>query len=84
MNIRTLLLLVAITLVSLGIWLKLVERREILRMVEEKRRFLPEFDPNAVAEVLVKTNSNTATLRKTPSGWAGARGLDARSRESKR
>jgi hypothetical protein len=57
MNIRTLLFLVAITLVSLGIWLKLVERREILRMVEERRRFLPEVDPK------------TATLRKTPSGW---------------
>ena len=69
MNIRTLLLLVAITLVSVGVWLKIVERREILRMVEEQRRFLPEFDPNAVAEVLVKTNSDTATLRKTPSGW---------------
>jgi hypothetical protein len=41
MNIRTLLLLVAITLVSVGVWLKIVERREILRMVEEQRRFLP-------------------------------------------
>jgi hypothetical protein len=69
MNIRTLLLCISITLISVGIWLKLVERREILQMVEEQRRFLPEFDPNAVAEVLVKTNSDTATLLKTTAGW---------------
>lgn len=69
MNLRVLLLLIAVTLVSVGVWLKILERREILKMVEEHRRFLPEFDPNSVAEVLVKTNAETATLRKTPTGW---------------
>lgn len=69
MNLRVLLLLVAITLVALGVWLKILERREILRVVEEHRRFLPDFDLNAVAEVVLKTNTETTTLRKTPSGW---------------
>lgn len=69
MNLRVLLLLIAVTLVALGVWLKLLERQEILRMVEEHRRFLPEFDPNSVAEVLVKTNAESSTLRKTPTGW---------------
>lgn len=72
MNLRVLLFLIAITLVAGGVWLKILERREILRMVEEHRRFLPEFDPNAVAEVVVKTNTDTATLRKTPTGWVVA------------
>lgn len=69
MNIRVLLLLISITLISLGVWLKWVERQEILKMVEENRRFLPEFDPNSVAEVLVKTNTESVTLRKTSTGW---------------
>ena len=69
MNIRVLLLLISITLISLGVWLKWVERQEILKMVEENRRFLPEFDPNSVAEVLVKTNAESVTLRKTSTGW---------------
>jgi len=72
MNIRALLLLLAVTLVALGVWLKILERREILKLVEEQRRFLPEFESNAVAEVLVKSNAETATLRKTSSGWVVA------------
>jgi hypothetical protein len=72
MNIRALLLLLAVTLVAFGVWLKILERREILKLVEEQRRFLPEFDSNAVAEVLVKSNAETATLRKTSSGWVVA------------
>ena len=72
MKIRALLLLLAFTLVGLGVWLKILERREILKLVEEQRRFLPEFDSNAVAEVLVKSNAETATLRKTSSGWVVA------------
>jgi hypothetical protein len=69
MKIRALLLLLAFTLVGLGVWLKILERREILKLVEEQRRFLPEFDSNVVAEVLVKSNAETVTLRKTSSGW---------------
>jgi hypothetical protein len=69
MNIRGFLLLVSVTLIGLGIWLKILERQEIVRMAEERRRFLPEFDANAVAEVLVKTNEAAVTLRKTPTGW---------------
>jgi hypothetical protein len=38
-----------VTLIGLGIWLKILERQEIVRMAEERRRFLPEFDANAVA-----------------------------------
>ena len=72
MNIRVLLLLISITLISLGVWLKWVERQEILKMLEENRRFLPEFDPNSVAEVLVKTNTGAVTLRKTSTGWVVA------------
>ena len=72
MNIRVLLLLISITLISLGVWLKWVERQEILKMVEENRCFLPEFDPNSVAEVLVKTNAESVTLRKTSTGWVVA------------
>jgi hypothetical protein len=72
MKIRALLLLLAFTLVGLGVWLKILERREILKLVEEQRRFLPEFDSNVVAEVLVKSNAETATLRKTSSGWVVA------------
>ncbi len=72
MNIRLLLLLLAITLVALGVWLKILERREILKLVEEQRRLLPEFDSNSVAEVLVKSNAGTATLRKTSTGWVVA------------
>lgn len=69
MNIRVLLLLIAVTLVSLGVWLKWLERQEILKMVEEQRRLIPEFDSNSVAEVLVKTNSAATMLRKTSTGW---------------
>jgi len=69
MNIRVLLLLISITLISLGVWIKWLERQEILKMVEEKRRLIPEFDSNAVTEVLVRTNAETVTLRKTPAGW---------------
>lgn len=72
MNIRVLLLLISITLISLGVWLKWLERQEILKMVEETRRFLPEFDSNSVAEVLVKTNAESVTLRKTSTGWVVA------------
>ena len=72
MNIRGLLLLISVTLIGLGIWLKLLEREEILRAAEERRRFLPEFDANSVAEVLVKTNAAATTLRKTPAGWVVA------------
>ena len=72
MNIRGLLLLISVTLIGLGIWLKLLEREEILRAAEERRRFLPEFDANSVAEVLVKTNTAATTLRKTAAGWVVA------------
>lgn len=72
MNIRVLLLLISITLISLGVWLKWLERQEILKMVEEQRRLIPEFDSNAVTEVLVRTNAETVTLRKTPAGWVVA------------
>jgi hypothetical protein len=72
MNIRVLLLLISITLISLGVWLKWLERQEILKMVEENRRFLPEFDPNSATEVLVKTNTEAVTLRKTSTGWVVA------------
>ena len=72
MNIRVLLLLISITLISLGVWIKSLERQEILKMVEEKRRLIPEFDSNAVTEVLVRTNAETVTLRKTPAGWVVA------------
>jgi len=72
MNIRGFLLLVSVTLIGLGVWLKILERQEILREAEERRRLIPEFDPNSVAEVLVKTNESAVTLRKTPAGWVVA------------
>ena len=72
MNLRTALLLLSAALIATGIGLMIAQRKQLQWQAEQSKRFLPEFDLNAVAELVVKTNNSTATLRKTDAGWTVA------------
>ncbi|MBU6182888.1 MAG: DUF4340 domain-containing protein [Verrucomicrobia bacterium] len=72
MNLRTALLLLAAALVIGGIGLRYYDLEQFKKETAQAERFLPEFDLNSVAEITVKTNNSTATLKKTETGWTVA------------
>ncbi|MEI8292939.1 MAG: DUF4340 domain-containing protein [bacterium] len=70
MKLKIFLLLFSATLVGTGIWLKLEERREILETVEQlKRRWCPDFELQAVAEVFIRTNTDSLLIGKQGDHW---------------
>lgn len=71
MNLKTVLLLISAALIASGVGLMVHQRREAARSANPAPAgaFLPKFDLNAVAEVQIRDNSSSATVRKSPEGW---------------
>jgi len=69
MRLKIFLLVLSATLVGTGLWLKYQERQEILAAVEAYKMWSPNFDLNAVAEILVKTNTESLLIKKSAESW---------------
>jgi hypothetical protein len=69
MNLKISLLLLSATLVGTGVWLKFEDRKAILAEVEAYKMWSPNFDLNAVAEILVKTNTESLLIKKSAESW---------------
>ena len=73
MNLKTSLLLISFALVFSGIGISIYQGRQFVSQATGKASledFIPDFDLNAVSKIVVKTNSETATLEKKSDGWA--------------
>jgi hypothetical protein len=72
---KSTLLLVALAIIAAGVGLFIHNQRQSAWNSPEPAMtepWLGEFDVNAVESVVVKTNSDTVTLRKTRAGWTVA------------
>ena len=69
MKLKIFLLLLSATLVGTGVWLKFEDRKAILAEVEAYKMWSPDFDLNAVAEILVKTNTESLLIKKSAETW---------------
>lgn len=71
MNLKSILLLISAALIASGVGLMVHQRREAAQGANPAQAgaFLPKFDLNAVAEVQVRDNASSATVRKSPEGW---------------
>jgi len=69
MKLKIFLLLISATLVGTGVWLKLEDRKAILAEVEAYKMWSPDFDLNAVAEILIKTNTDSLFIKKSGETW---------------
>jgi hypothetical protein len=69
MKLKIFLLLLSATLVGTGVWLKVEDRKAILAEVEAYKMWSPNFDLNAVAEILVKTNTESLLIKKSAESW---------------
>lgn len=70
MRLKIFLLILSVSLVGTGIWIKLEERKEILAAVEVlQRKWVPAFDLHSVAEVVIKSNTDSVILSKNGETW---------------
>ena len=70
MRLKIFLLILSASLVGTGVWIKIEERREILAAVEAlHKQWVPEFALHSVAEVIIKTNSDSVALSKNGDTW---------------
>lgn len=70
MRLKIFLLILSASLVGTGVWIKIEERREILAAVEAlHKKWVPEFELHSVAEVIIKTNSDSVALSKNGDTW---------------
>lgn len=70
MRLKIFLLLFSASLVGTGVWLMLEERREILAAVEAlNKKWVPDFDLHSVAQVFIKTNTDSVLISKNDAIW---------------
>ena len=70
MRLKIFLLILSASLVGTGVWIKIEERREILAAVEAlHKKWVAEFELHSVAEVIIKTNTDSVALSKNGDTW---------------
>jgi len=70
MRLKIFLLLFSASLVGTGVWLMLEERKEILAAVEAlNKKWTPDFDLHSVAQVFIKTNTDSVLISKNGETW---------------